>query len=170
MIYYMEYNSPIGKLTIASDEESIIGLWIENQKYFKNITSKNVIKNNKLEIMIKAKDWLDRYFNGKKPKTKELSLKLNGSDFRKKVWEILCDIPYGKVTTYKEIASKIAKLENKKMMSAQAVGGAIGHNPISIIIPCHRVIGTDGKITGYAAGIDIKRKLLEFENPNIKLK
>ena len=97
---------------------------------------------------------------------KELKLKPNGTEFRKKVWKILCKIPYGETTTYKEIAEKIAKQENKKTMSAQAIGGAVGHNPISIIIPCHRVVGTNGSLTSYAGRLDKKIRLLEIETAN----
>ena len=102
--------------------------------------------------------WLDRYFNGEKPKISELSLAPRGSDFRQEVWKILCEIPYGQTLTYGQIASKISKT-----MSAQAVGGAVGHNPISILIPCHRVLGANGKLTGYAGGLDKKIELLKLE-------
>lgn len=111
----------------------------------------------------RQKKWLDRYFNGEKPKISEIDLSPKGSEFAKKVWEILCKIPYGEVTTYGEIAKKIAKTMNKDKMSAQAVGGAVGHNPISIIIPCHRVVGSNGSLTGYAGGIDKKISLLKHE-------
>lgn len=110
-----------------------------------------------------AKQWLNQYFSGEKPLSEELSLKPKGSEFRKLVWEILCKIPYGEVTTYGEIAKEVAQILQKDKMSAQAVGGAVGHNPISIIIPCHRVIGASGDLTGYAGGVELKKKLLDFE-------
>ncbi len=114
--------------------------------------------------MIKTKKWLDRYFLGEKPKIEELDIFLNGTSFEKIVWELLKRIPYGEVTTYKELAINVANKLGREKMSARAVGGAVGHNPISIIIPCHRVVGTNGSLTGYAGGIDKKVKLLEFEN------
>ena len=119
------------------------------------------------EILIKTKKWLDRYFNGEKPEISELNLSPNGSIFAKNVWKLLCKIPYGKTTTYGELAKKVAEVMGKNRMSAQAVGGAVGHNPISIIIPCHRVVGADGSLTGYAGGIDKKIKLLEHEKVDI---
>ena len=110
---------------------------------------------------------LDRYFAGEKPEISELPLAPIGGEFRQAVWKILCEIPYGQVTTYGEIAKKIAAQRNRKTMSAQAVGGAVGHNPISIIIPCHRVVGSNGSLTGYAGGIDLKIKLLEHEGVDL---
>lgn len=168
-IYITYYNSILGKLTIASDGENIIGLWIEGQKYFEDtIKNENIIKKDNLEIFVKTKDWLDRYFRGKRPDIKEIKLSPKGSEFRKNVWKILCKIPYGQTITYGKIAKEIATLMNKKSMSAQAVGNAVGHNPISIIIPCHRVIGENGSLIGYAGGIGKKIKLLELENVDIK--
>ncbi len=170
MIYYTEYVSKVGNLTITSDGKSINGLWIEKQKYFmENIKEKVKFKND-LPIFIKTKRWLDKYFMGEKVSIKELENNLNpiGSEFRKKVWKILCEIPYGKTTTYGDIAKIMAKKEGKEKMSAQAVGNAVGHNPIGIIIPCHRVVGKDGKLIGYAGGLDKKRKLLELEGIDLK--
>ena len=164
MIYYTVYDSVIGKLTLASDGINLIGLWIEGQKYFKSYIKEEMIYNNDLEIFKEVKRWLDNYFSGKKTSIENLKLKPDGSEFRKLVWKILCKIPYGKVRTYKDIAQEISNITGKKKMSSQAVGQAIGHNPISIIIPCHRVIGTNGNLTGYAGGLEIKKKLLEFEN------
>ena len=115
------------------------------------------------ETLIQAEKWLDSYFNGKKPLINELDLDPIGTDFRKEVWEILCEIPYGKTISYKDIADRIAKKRGIEKMSAQAVGGAVGHNPISIIIPCHRVVASNGELTGYAAGIDKKKFLLKHE-------
>lgn len=169
IIYITYYDSILGKLTIASDGENIIGLWIEGQKYFADtIKNENIIKKDDLSIFIKTKEWLDRYFRGERPDIKELKLSPKGSEFRQNVWKILCRIPYGQTITYGKIAKEIAKLMNKNSMSAQAVGNAVGHNPISIIIPCHRVVGTNGGLTGYAGGIDKKRELLELENADVK--
>ena len=169
IIYITYYDSILGKLTIAGDGENIIGLWIEGQKYFADtIKNENIIKKDDLSIFIKTKEWLDRYFRGERPDIKELKLSPKGSEFRQNVWKILCRIPYGQTITYGKIAKEIAKLMNKNSMSAQAIGNAVGHNPISIIIPCHRVVGTNGGLTGYAGGIDKKRGLLELENADVK--
>lgn len=153
-----------GKILLASKDNKLIGLWIDGQKYFLGNLKEEMQEKEDEIIFVKTKKWLDRYFNGEKPKISELDLAPMGSDFAKNVWKILCEIPYGEVTTYGEIAKKIAKIMNKDKMSAQAIGGAVGHNPISIIIPCHRVVGSNGSLTGYAGGIDKKIKLLEHEN------
>ena len=163
MNYLTYYNSPVDKLTIASDGKRIIGLWLENQKYYLNGLTDKLIFKDDLPIFIKTKDWLDRYFSKKRPEIKELDLAISGSDFRKNVLKLLCEIPYGKTITCNELAKELAKKMNKKTMSARAIGNAVGHNPISIIIPCHRVIGTNGKLTGYAGGLDKKIKLLTLE-------
>ncbi len=163
MFYYTNYKSPVGNLTIASDEKSIVGLWIENQKYFKETIHSKLIRKDDLPILNQARKWLDRYFKKQNPSYKELKLNPEGNSFRKIVWNHLLEIPYGKTTTYGEIAKKVAKELGKEKMSAQAIGGAVGHNPISIIIPCHRVVGKNGDLTGYAGGIETKKKLLELE-------
>ena len=160
MTYLCKIDSVVGKLYITSDGSNITGLWIQGQKYFES-TIHDELKEADLPIFEKAKKWLDIYFKGKEPKF-NLALKPEGSEFRKDVWKILLNIPYGKTITYGEIANILGK-KYKKKMSAQAVGGAVGHNPISIIIPCHRVIGANGSLTGYAGGIDKKIKLLELE-------
>jgi len=162
--FYSLYNSPVGCLTLASDGKNLVGLWIENQKYFAASISGSMVRQDNLKIFADTKNWLDRYFAGEKPLISEISLAPAGSAFRHAVWQILCQIPYGEVRTYGQIATEIALQMNKTGMSAQAVGGAVGHNPISIIIPCHRVVGSNGKLTGYAAGLDVKIKLLRHEN------
>ncbi|MDL2211354.1 methylated-DNA--[protein]-cysteine S-methyltransferase [Erysipelotrichaceae bacterium OttesenSCG-928-M19] len=164
MIYATYYQSMIGRLLLASDGENIIGLWMDQQKYYKASYQEEFIENNELAIFIKAKQWLDDYFSGKKPELSQLSLKPKGTEFQQDVWQILCEIPYGTLSTYGEIAKKIAAKKGLTSMSAQAVGGAVGHNPISVIIPCHRVVGSNGSLTGFAGGIDKKVKLLELEN------
>lgn len=163
MYYSTTYSSPVGTLTLASDGEKLSGLWIEGQKYFgKSLPEELTVKHDVL-VFDAAKDWLDRYFRGEKPAISELPLRPNGSEFRQRVWKLLCQIPYGEVVTYGDIAKRVAAQMNLESMSGQAVGGAVGHNPISIIIPCHRVVGANGSLTGYAAGIEIKSKLLELE-------
>ena len=163
MYYSTTYESPVGLLTLASDGDNLVGLWIEGQKYYGNTIPEAMTEKDELPIFGIVKDWLDRYFAGEQPDISKLPLAPIGSDFRKDVWEILCKIPYGEVITYGDIAKRIAAAMNKKSMSSQAVGGAVGHNPISIIIPCHRVVGSNGSLTGYAGGIDVKKKLLGLE-------
>ena len=119
------------------------------------------------EVIKLAEKWLDKYFNNEKPEIDELPIEFIGSDFRKQIWKILSKIPYGKVITYGDIAKQIAKRKGIRTMSAQAVGGAIAHNPISVIIPCHRVVGANGSLTGYSGGVKVKIKLLEFEGVDI---
>lgn len=169
MYYMTEYLSPIGKLTLACDIDgkNLVGLWMEGQKYHGSSLHKAMISNNNILLFDIVKNWLDRYFDGKNPDINELTLLPKGSEFRKKVWDILREIPYGKVITYGDIAKKVAKQMGKESMSSQAVGGAVGHNPISIIIPCHRVVGTNGSLTGFSAGIKTKIKLLELEGVDV---
>lgn len=166
-MFITKYKTPFGETTLASDGENLTGLWFDGQKYFASTISEETEIKNDLKIFQQTKDWLERYFANEKPLISELSLNPQGSDFRKAVWQILCEIPYGKVVTYGEIAVRIAKDFNKPNMSAQAIGGAVGHNPISIIIPCHRVVGTNGSLTGYAGGIDKKIQLLNLEGVDV---
>ena len=163
MLYSTTYPSPVGLITIASTEDALVGLWIEGQKYFIESIKEPITERPDLPILIETTNWLDRYFSGEQPDLKELNLAPIGGDFRQLVWSILCQIPYGETTTYGEIAKQVAARMGRKTMSAQAVGGAVGHNPISIIIPCHRVVGTNGSLTGYAGGIDKKIWLLDHE-------
>ena len=167
MLYSTDYTSPVGSMTLVSDGENIIGLWIAGQKYFAESVKDAVAEKPGLPAFDMTKKWLDAYFTGKQPAVSELPLAPIGGEFRKAVWNILCEIPYGQCTTYGEIAKKMAIRMNKKTMSSQAVGGAVGHNPISIIIPCHRVVGSNGSLTGYAGGIDKKVKLLVHEGVDI---
>lgn len=156
MYYSTNYSSPLGEMLIVSDGEAVCGLWFYGQKHFKGNIGKTIQKDD-LAIFKKVTKFLDDYFNALNPEI-DFKLKPMGSEFRLKVWKILCEIPYGETLTYGEIAERISKT-----MSAQAVGGAVGHNPISILIPCHRVLGANGKLTGYAAGIDKKIVLLKLE-------
>ena len=163
MYFSTTYLSPVGKLTLASDGQHLTGLWMEGQKYFGGGILEILEEKDSLPLFITVKEWLNQYFAGEKPLPSQLPLLPLGSPFRQTVWHILCEIPYGEVTTYGAIAKKAAAQMRKETMSCQAVGGAIGHNPISIIIPCHRVIGANGSLTGYAGGIATKVKLLEHE-------
>jgi len=159
MQYFTVVPSPVGVLTLACDESgtNLTGLWIEGQKHHGGAASEDEERGD-MPVFFAAKNWLDRYFAGEKPCISELPLSPMGSGFRQGVWRALCEIPYGGLATYGEIAKKMAA-----KTSARAVGGAVAHNPISIIIPCHRVVGSNGSLTGYAAGLDKKIWLLELE-------
>ena len=161
MVYTCKYTSPIGSILLAADKVGLTGLWFEGQKHFAStLPSEHTQK--ETEILIQAKNWLDIYFSGEEPKFTP-PLNPQGTFFRKAIWEILLRIPYGQTVTYGEIAKAFAQEKGLAKMSAQAVGGAVGHNPISLIIPCHRVIGVDGSLAGYAGGIEKKQKLLALE-------
>ncbi|MDR2069394.1 MAG: methylated-DNA--[protein]-cysteine S-methyltransferase [Spirochaetaceae bacterium] len=165
MEYIHKIKSPVGMLTVSSDGKNLSGLWIEGQKYFAGTLGKDVPEQN-LPVFENVQKWLDIYFSGKEPDFMP-PLMPGGSPFQKSIWNVLCKIPYGKTTTYGEIAKQF-ELENKgKPTSARAVGSAVGHNPISILIPCHRVIGKNGGLTGYAGGIDVKLRLLQLEGIEI---
>lgn len=165
MLYKKTFMSPVGEITLACDDlgKSLTGLWFDRQKYHGGGAGVESEESARLPVFDSAVRWLERYFAGKNPSADELSLSPVGSDFRRLVWEILCEIPYGEVLTYGEIARIAASRMGRQSMSSQAVGGAVGHNPISIIIPCHRVVGVSGSLTGYAGGISRKIKLLELE-------
>ena len=166
MIYTGTYQSPLGGVLLTADEIGLTGLWFEGQKYFAHtLTGEQIPK--ETPVLAEAKKWLDLYFSGKEPNFIP-PLHPAGSPFRQAVWKLLLQIPYGQTTTYGEIARQLEKLQNRPHMSAQAVGGAVGHNGISIIIPCHRVVGTKGSLTGYAGGLDKKMALLELEHANRK--
>lgn len=167
MYYETKYPSPVGLLTLVSDGENLVGVWNEEQKYFSSTVSGSIRKLDHLPIFSTVKAWLNRYFAGLKPLISELPLRPAGNEFKKAVWNLLCEIPYGEITTYGAIAKEIAFQKGLPKMSAQAVGGAIAHNPISIIIPCHRVVGANGSLTGYAGGIQTKIKLLEHEGVDL---
>ena len=161
MDYIYNNQSPIGEITLGSDGSTLIGLWFKNEKYFADTLSDEYTEKY-LPIFQETIKWLDIYFSGDIPNFTPPIL-MRGSKFRKAVWTLLLNIPYGKVVTYKDIALKIAHERAISKMSAQAVGGAVGHNPISIIIPCHRVIGSNNSLTGYAGGLDKKLYLLNSE-------
>ncbi len=161
MTYTYRYKSPLGGMTLASDGTYLTGLWFDGQKYFGSTLEKEY-EEKELSIFEKTSRWLDIYFSGQEREF-TVPIRLTGTDFQKEVWEILCTIPYGQTMTYGEIAKKIAAKKGLQKMSAQAVGGAVGRNPISLIIPCHRVVGADGNLTGYAGGIEKKAWLLELE-------
>lgn len=164
--YTSVYSSELGDILLAADEIGLTGLWFFGQSYFADTLPAEQIAQ-ETPILTQAKEWLDEYFSGKEPDFTP-TLHPIGSPFRQAVWKLLLQIPYGQTTTYGEIARQLEKLQNRPHMSAQAVGGAVGHNGISIIIPCHRVVGTKGSLTGYAGGLDKKMALLELEHANRK--
>ncbi len=165
MTYIQHYRSPLGGILLAADEIGLTGLWFDGEKYFAdNLPAEHTER--ETPALSAAVRWLDIYFSGKEP---DFTPPLHpiGSPFRQAVWAILLEIPYGKTVTYGEIARQIAAQQGLPKMSAQAVGGAVGHNEISVIIPCHRVVGTGGSLTGYAGGIDRKTALLELEHADM---
>ena len=165
MQYISRYNSPLGAILLAADDTGLTGLWFEGQKYF-SAGLDDKCEERELPVFETAKHWLDIYFSGNEP---DFTPPLNfiGTEFQKEVWEILLTIPYGRTMSYGEIAKRIAKKRGTEHLSAQAVGGAVGHNKISVIVPCHRVVGSNGSLTGYAGGIDKKIRLLELENADM---
>lgn len=165
MDYLYHYESPLGDITLASDGEALIGLWFDGQKHYADTLSEP-FEEARLPVFEKTEKWLDIYFSGKAPDfIPELSMRT--TPFRKSVWEIMLTIPYGRTMAYGEIARRVAAQKRIPCMSAQAVGGAVGHNAISLIIPCHRVVGANGDLTGYAGGVGRKMKLLEMEGIQI---
>lgn len=166
MQYTSRYCSPIGDILLAADDIGLTGLWFEGQKYFVLYLDKEH-EEKEIPLFENVKKWLDIYFSGKEPDF-AVPLHFTGTDFQNEVWEILCTIPYGQTMTYGEIAKQIAIKRGLPRMSAQAVGGAVGRNEISIIVPCHRVVGTNGSLTGYAGGIDKKVELLTLEHADMK--
>ena len=161
MMYTLHYASPLGGILLAADEIGLTGLWFDGEKYFADGLDPEHTAQETL-ILREAKLWLDVYFSRQEPNFTP-PLHPIGSPFRQEVWELLLQIPYGQTTTYGALAKQLAEKHGLPRMSAQAVGGAVGHNEISIIIPCHRVVGTNGSLTGYAGGIDKKVKLLTLE-------
>lgn len=162
MNYISRYNSPLGAMLIAADDAGLTGLWFDGQKYYaRGLAAER--EERETPVITDAKNWLDVYFAGKEPDFIP-PLHLKGTPFQKAVWDIMLTVPYGETVSYSEIAAQIAAQQGRAHMSAQAVGGAVGHNPVLIIVPCHRVVGKSGELTGYAAGLDKKISLLQLEN------
>lgn len=162
MQYIGHYASPLGNLLLAADDMGLTGLWFEGQKYFALGLDKEQ-KETEIPFFENIRQWLDLYFSGKNPAF-SVPLHFTGTAFQNAVWEILCAIPYGQTTTYGNIAKQIATQKGLPRMSAQAIGGAVSHNRIAMIVPCHRVVGANGSLTGYAGGMDKKIQLLQLEN------
>lgn len=161
MGYKQYYASPLGTMTLTSDGQRLTGLCFAGQKYYDDVLCGNETEM-ELPVFAQTVKWLDIYFSGKKPDfTPPISIQT--SAFRKQVWELLLEIPYGQTVTYGALADKIAEKSGGAPPSAQAVGGAVGHNAIALIIPCHRVVGKGGSLTGYAGGIERKAALLRLE-------
>lgn len=163
MNYIDNYNSPIGPITMASDGTQLVGLWFDGQKHDRDTLKDDLYMNKSLPIFDQTKLWLDIYFSGQAPDFTP-SIQLTGSPFKQLIASIMLSIPFGQIATYGQIAKEAARLTNKLHIAAQAVGGAVGHNSISIIVPCHRVVAASGSLTGYAGGIDKKIWLLKNEH------
>ena len=164
MLYSCTYDSPIGALALASDGKSLVGLWFEGQKYYAAGVRGPLVPSDDLPVLAQAREWLDQYFADEAPSPRELPLAPQGTAFQRRVWTVLAEIPYGHVRTYANIADQLAREDGKHRGSARAVGTANGRNPISIILPCHRVVGSDGSLAGYAGGLDRKLWLLQHEH------
>lgn len=162
MTFIAHHTTPLGPITLASDGDALTGLWFDGQKHFARTIKGETIET-ELPIFQTTRLWLGTYFHKERP-TSIPKIKVQGSVFQQMVCEIMLSIPYGQTTTYGEIAKVAAQKMGRASMSAQAVGGAVGHNPISIIIPCHRVVGSNGNLTGYAGGLEKKIRLLQIEN------
>ena len=179
MLYKKIYKSLLGDILIVFNEEALLGLYLERQKEFEEklkdseivLIDEEVLSSSNADYKIfkLTETWLDKYFSGEDPGFIP-QVKVSGSEFRKDVWDVLLKIPYGETSTYKEVGEELLVSGKYERVSNQAVGGAVGHNPISLIIPCHRVIGSDGSLRGYAGGVDVKKKLLEFEGEQKKVK
>ncbi len=163
MQYTSHYQSPLGKLLLAADEEGLIGIWFEGQKHFSKGLA-NDCSEQEVPILTDTKKWLNLYFAGKAPHW-EIPIHFIGTEFQKEVWKFIKEISYGETATYGEIARKLAQSKGIPQMSAQAVGNAVERNPIAILVPCHRVVGANGNLTGYAAGLERKKALLGLERP-----
>ena len=169
MIYTLKYSSSLGGIVVACDGEALTGLWFEGQKYFGDTLPDQYEEKGAEEMPVlgEAKRWLDIYFSGRDPGfTPPLAME-QMTEFRRQVCEIMLKIPFGETMTYGQIAKRVAQMRGLESMSSQAVGGAVGHNPVSLIIPCHRVVGTNGSLTGYAGGIDRKTALLRLEGADM---
>ena len=162
MIYTNDYESPLGSILLAGDDQGLTGLWFTQGSRYFGLGLKKEAQRRETDYFDQTKKWLDLYFSGRDPGFFP-HIHFVGSDFRNRVGEILCEIPYGKTVTYGWIADKLAKERGLERMSAQAVGDAVGHNPICILVPCHRVVGSTGSLTGYGGGILRKKALLELE-------
>ena len=166
MHYLSHYESPLGAMTMAGDGEYLTGLWFDGQRYDRSTISDDAVLRPHLPVFTQTAQWLDTYFGGTDPGFTP-PIRVEGSDFKKMVTSIMLSIPFGATSTYARIAAEVAHRMGRKQMSAQAVGGAVGRNPIVLIVPCHRVLASDGSLRGYAGGVDRKERLLEMEGVNV---
>ncbi|UWP68043.1 methylated-DNA--[protein]-cysteine S-methyltransferase [Subdoligranulum variabile] len=166
MLYYTNYDSPLGSILMLASEKALMGLWLPGQTIDQERLAQ-ACRRDSAPMLEQGRSWLDRYFCGQRPTPQEIPLDPQGSDFRRAVWHRLCRIPYGQLETYGQIAREMAEPKGGKM-SAQAVGGAVGHNPIALIIPCHRVIGANGNLVGYGGGLALKKRILQYEGVDIR--
>lgn len=166
MLYYTNYQSPLGQILLLATDEALVGTWLPGQTPDQKLLAQ-ACQRERAPLLVRGCAWLDRYFCGLCPTPKELPLAPQGSPFRQKVWRRLCEIPYGQLVTYGQLAREMTVQEGGKM-SAQAIGGAVGHNPISLIIPCHRVIGANENLVGYGGGLALKKRLLKYEGIDIR--
>lgn len=166
MIDLASYDSPLGTMILTAEHEKICGVWFEGQKYALTALQGKQIHENETPVLQQAETWLDRYFAGENP-VMDLPILPAGTPFQMTVWQILQEIPYGSTWTYQQVAAEVCRRLDRPRMSCQAVGQAVGHNPVSILIPCHRVLGSDGSLTGYAGGVERKKALLELEGSSI---
>lgn len=166
MYYTTTYMSPAGELTLAEKDQCLAGLWLKGQKYYLSTIKDEPVQEKETVLLAKAKRWLDEYFSGRQPSILMLPLAPQGTAFQRTVWQLLCQIPYGQTKTYGQLAREAEALRGMPS-SPRAVGAAVGHNPISIIIPCHRVVGAKGRLTGYAGGLDKKILLLQHEGADM---
>ena len=165
MTYTQTYSSPLGEVLLSADEIGLSGLWFAGQRYFARTLPPGAVPR-ETPVLTASKRWLDCYFSGKRPDFLP-PLHLIGTDFQQAVWNLLLEIPYGQTVTYGALGRTLAQQLGKPAMSAQAVGSAVGRNPVSIIVPCHRVVGADGNLTGYAGGVERKRFLLNLEGADL---
>lgn len=163
MLTKMHYDSPVGGLTLLAREDALLGLWFNKQAHFGAKYELTDVPVGQNPVLIRVSQWLDQYFAGERPATTDLPLAPQVTDFQRLVLSILRKVPYGEVISYKQIADQVALARNGRRSAARAVGGVMGHNPISIIIPCHRVVGANGRMTGYSAGLATKMRLLALE-------
>lgn len=166
-LHHANYHSPVGEMILLANEKALAGLYFAGQKYFSMPENSGFAP--ELPIFQKTSEWLEEYFSGKAKVMPDIPLAPEGSEFRQHIWRLLRTIPHGFCVTYGELAKKAAAATGKSRISSQAIGGAVAHNPLSIIVPCHRVVGRNGELTGYAAGISIKRHLLALENCQVDM-
>jgi len=166
MHYLSHYESPLGVMTMAGDGEHLTGLWFDGQKHDRSTIDDEAALAPDLPVFTRTAQWLDAYFGGADPGFTP-PIRVEGSDFKRMVTAIMLAIPFGATSTYARIAAEVARRMDRRQMSAQAVGGAVGRNPIVLIVPCHRVLASDGGLHGYAGGVDRKERLLEMEGVNV---